>query len=63
MEPPTASQSSLATALDELTARLAGIAEQLDGTAHDLMAGELFEVERALSSAQRRLAQLLKRAG
>lgn len=63
MEPPTAALSSLATGLDELTARLAAIAEQLDGTEHDLMASELFEVERALSSAQRRLAQLLKRAG
>jgi hypothetical protein len=61
MDPPIAELSSLATALDELTARVAGIAEELDGTEHDLMASELFEVERALSAAQRRMARLLER--
>lgn len=63
MDAPTAELSSLATALDELTGRVSGIADKLTGTEHDLMASELFEVERALGGAQRRLARLLERAG
>ncbi|MDQ1374049.1 MAG: hypothetical protein QOJ09_1387 [Actinomycetota bacterium] len=61
MDAPTAELSSLATALDELTGRVTRIADELTGTEHDLMAGELFEVERALGAAQRRLARLLER--
>jgi hypothetical protein len=60
MDAPTAELSSLATALDELTGRVSGIADQLTGTEHDLIAGELFEVERALGAAQRRLARVLE---
>ena len=63
MDAPTAELSSLATALDDLTVRVTTIADALTGTEHDLMASELFEVERALSGAQRRLARLLERAG
>jgi hypothetical protein len=63
MNAPTAELSALNTALDDLTSRLSGLAEQLNGTEHDLMASELFEVERALGAAQRRLARLLERAG
>ncbi|MEY2476073.1 MAG: hypothetical protein QOG87_1388 [Actinomycetota bacterium] len=62
MDAPTAELSSLATNLDELTARLSGIADRLRGTDQDLMAHELFEVERALGAAQRRLARLVERA-
>jgi hypothetical protein len=62
MDAPTAELSSLATGLDELTARLSAIADRLNGTEHDLMAHELFEVERALAAAQRRLARLVERS-
>ena len=62
MDAPTAELSSLATALDDLTRRVTSIADALTGTEHDLMASELFEVERSLSGAQRRLARLLERA-
>ncbi len=48
--------SSLTTALDELTSRVAAIAEPLVGTDDDLLASDLFEVERSLREAVRRLA-------
>ena len=48
--------SSLTTALDELTSRVAAIAEPLAGTDADLLANDLFEVERSLREAVRRLA-------
>ena len=43
-------------ALDELTSRVAAIAEPLAGTEDDLLASDLFEVERSLREAVRRLA-------
>lgn len=63
MRAPIAELSSLTTALDEVATRVTGIAEQLAGTEHDLIASELIEVERALGAAQRRLARLVERAG
>jgi hypothetical protein len=48
--------SSLTTALDELASRVAAIAEPLAGTDADLLASDLFEVERSLREAIRRLA-------
>jgi hypothetical protein len=48
--------SSLTTALDELAGRVAAIAEPLAGTNDDLLASDLFEVERSLREAIRRLA-------
>ena len=48
--------SSLTTALDELTGRVAAIAEPLAGTDDDALASALFEVERSLREAVRRLA-------
>jgi hypothetical protein len=48
--------SSLTTALDELAGRVAAIAEPLAGTDDDLLASDLFEVERSLREAIRRLA-------
>ena len=53
---PGAELSSLTTALDELTSRVAAIAESLAGTEDDLLASDLFEVERSLREAVRRLA-------
>ena len=48
--------SSLTTALDELASRVAAIAEPLVDTEDDLLASDLFEVERSLREAVRRLA-------
>lgn len=50
--------SSLATALGELTDRMASIAGSLEGAEHN-WAIELYEVERTLNSARRRLEKLL----
>jgi hypothetical protein len=50
--------SSLSTMLDEVTKRLAAIAEAGADEEHPLTA-ELFEIERDLQSANRRLAKLL----
>jgi hypothetical protein len=52
--------SSVATALDELSRRVSGIAEGLSGTARDDVAVTLFEVERSLASAQQRLGRVLE---
>ena len=54
--PLGAELSALTTALDELTSRVAAIAEPLVGTVDDALASDLFEVERALREAVRRLA-------
>ena len=56
---PQAELSSVATALAELTARLTGIAERLQAARQQATAAELFEVERSLHGAQRRLAKLV----
>jgi hypothetical protein len=49
--------SSLATALEELTKRVTSLADGLAGQQQDL-AVELFEVERSLNGAQRRLRKV-----
>lgn len=51
--------SSIATAITEVTARVAEIAESFSGTQRDDLATELFEVERALTTAGRRLEKLV----
>jgi hypothetical protein len=60
MSVPTAELSSLATALDELTGRVTSIADDLSGSRRDDVAVELFEVERALVGARRRLGRILE---
>ena len=55
---PGAQLSSMATALDDLASRLTTLAETTSGTDDDWMARELFEVERSLSEARRRLAKV-----
>jgi len=55
--------SSLATALDELTHRITAIAESLAGTPGDDVATGLFDVERALGAARRRLTHLVDALG
>lgn len=53
--------SSISAALDELSERIAKIAEQMSGSGQNDIAYELFEVERSLTPAQRRLARLVSR--
>jgi hypothetical protein len=50
--------SSLASMLDEVTARLASMAETA-AAGDEPMAAELFEIERNLQGAGRRLAKLV----
>ena len=51
--------SSVSTALGELTERLGDLAEELSGSERDDIAVALFEVERSLNTAGRRLHQLV----
>ena len=51
--------SSVATALSELTSRLATLAESLAGTSSEDLANGLFEVERLLRTAGRRLDKVV----
>jgi DNA/RNA-binding domain of Phe-tRNA-synthetase-like protein len=51
--------SSVATALTEMTDRVTEIAEQLSGTERDDLAVVLFEVERSLKTASRRLGKVV----
>jgi len=55
----TAELSSLATALDDLTRRVTDLAEGLANEQQDL-ATELFEVERSLNGARRRLTKVVE---
>ena len=50
--------SSLATALDELTRRVTAHADAADAAKDEETARELFAIERALTSANRRLTRL-----
>ena len=51
--------SSVSTALAELTDRVSGMAEDLSGSERDDVATSLFEIERSLRTAARRLDQLV----
>jgi hypothetical protein len=51
--------SSLATSLEELVRRVTGIADSMVGTDKDNVAMSLYEVERSLGEAGRRLARLV----
>jgi hypothetical protein len=53
--------SSVATGLDDLVSRVTRIAEALATVPEDTLADDLFEVERTLRAAQRRLARVLDR--
>jgi hypothetical protein len=48
----------MATALDDLASRLTALAEAAADTDDDWVAKELFEVERSLADARRRLAKV-----
>jgi hypothetical protein len=53
---PGAELSSISTAMDDLRRRVTAIAEAASGTDMDWVATNLFEVERSLGEAGRRLA-------
>ena len=55
--------SSIASALSELTDRLAAIAETMTGTEREDVATALFEVERSLTTGSRRLDEVLRSLG
>jgi len=59
MSSPAAELSSLATALDDVAERVTAIAESYAGARRDDLATELYQVERALAGARRRLARVL----
>jgi hypothetical protein len=55
--------SSVATALDDLTRQVTRIAEELAGAEREDLGKELFEAERALLGAGRRLAKVVDALG
>ena len=57
----TAQLSSLATALDDIARRVGELAEQAQGSARGDVSADLYEVERHLMAAGRRLGSLLDR--
>lgn len=59
MADPRAELSSVTTSLDELTRRVATIAESAADDDTDPLAVELYEVERTLQGAHRRLVRIL----
>ncbi len=63
MPSPAAELSSLATALDELTRRVTAHADAAHTAKDGETARELFAIERALTTANRRLARLAKHLG
>ncbi len=50
---------SAATSLDEITARITDTADRFSADGNDAVAADLFEVERALRNANRRLARVV----
>jgi hypothetical protein len=55
----TAQLASLATGLDDLTRRITALADSYAGSPRDDVASDLYEVERNLQAATRRLHALL----
>lgn len=60
MEADQAVLSSITSQVEELSNRVAGLAERHRGGPRDDIASELFEAERALRRAHRRLAGLVR---
>lgn len=55
---PHAELSSIATGLDDLVQRINAIAEGLSGADRETLQSDLYEVERMLNGARRRLRKL-----
>jgi Mg2+ and Co2+ transporter CorA len=58
----TAQLSSLSTALEDLSQRITQLADEYQGSPREDAAADLYEVERHLSAASRRLKALLDRS-
>jgi hypothetical protein len=58
----TAQLSSLSTALDDLSRRVTDLADQHQGSPREDVVADLFEVERHLTAASRRLKAVLDRS-
>lgn len=54
--------ASMATTLDELVERIEEVGNQLTGSKRDSLAHDIFEVERSLRTAQRRLNKVIRQA-
>jgi hypothetical protein len=54
--------SSVATSLEELQGRISRIAEGLSSEEREVVGPDLFEVERALRSARRRVSRIVDSA-
>jgi hypothetical protein len=61
--PDPAQLSSIATALDDLTARVTEIADGFSGSPREDLAASLYEVERNLATASSRMRRLLRDLG
>ncbi len=61
MSSDRAQLSSVSTALEDLTIRITESAERHVGTDEEDIASELFEIERSMRAAGRRLARLVRR--
>jgi cell division protein ZapA (FtsZ GTPase activity inhibitor) len=60
MHEDRAQLAAVATSLDELTDRITSLAEEMHGSADEQAATELFEIERTLRQAARRLDRLVR---
>ncbi len=63
LERDRAALSSVTTVLGDLTERVTAMAESYAGTPREDVASDLYEVERALRTAARRLDRLLRTMG
>lgn len=55
--------SSIGTALEELTSRVTSIADHYATTPREDLAADLYDVERSLRSARRRLDRVIRDVG
>lgn len=60
MSPDSAQLSSVATGLGEMIQRVSDAADDLRRDGRDDLAGDLYEVERSLQAAARRLAAVVR---
>lgn len=61
MELDTAHLSSLSTALEDLTKRITALADGFQGSPREDVAADLYDVERHLQAAHRRMGTLLRK--
>ena len=59
----TAQLSSLSTSLGDLAQRVTDLADGLQGSPREDVAADLYEVERSLQAAHRRLQELVRKVG